>query len=326
MNRSVLRRLAVCLFVSLPCFAHSALGAPANQKCPMSGEALPANPPTISFEGKEIAFCCAMCRTGFGRLGADEQRAAVAKVVGGVAPGGAPTAEAPAEARIANTMCPISGNPIDAAAPTARVGAYEVGFCCAGCRSGFLGWSEEKRNAFVAPLTDPVAVNEVCPVSGREVADGAPTIAVGDSIVGFCCDRCPPRFERWDDARKDAYLQELLAQTPINSACPVSGAKVDDGFRRIAHRGVVVALRDDAAVAAWRVMGVEAQNVAIAQMAAVNKPINSICPVGDEPIDARTRLVYKGKVIGFCCPGCDSAFAGWPEAEKDAWVAKQRND
>ena len=41
---------------------------------------------------------------------------------------------------------------------------------------------------------------------------------------------------------------------------------------------------------------------------------NKVCPVKGEEIDADAPTVeYNGKIIGFCCPGCDSKFQKDPE-------------
>jgi len=41
---------------------------------------------------------------------------------------------------------------------------------------------------------------------------------------------------------------------------------------------------------------------------------NKVCPVKGEEVDADSPTVeYNGKVIGFCCPGCDSKFQKDPE-------------
>jgi len=46
-----------------------------------------------------------------------------------------------------------------------------------------------------------------------------------------------------------------------------------------------------------------------------NKPVNTICPVMGEEIENDTsyKTVYKGKVIGFCCPACLEKFKEDPE-------------
>ncbi len=53
-----------------------------------------------------------------------------------------------------------------------------------------------------------------------------------------------------------------------------------------------------------------------------SKPVNRMCPIGKEPIETSGgQSVYKGKVIGFCCPGCDAEFSAWDESKKDEFVA-----
>ena len=41
---------------------------------------------------------------------------------------------------------------------------------------------------------------------------------------------------------------------------------------------------------------------------------NKVCPVKGEEVDSEApTFEYKGKVIGFCCPGCDKKFQKDPE-------------
>jgi YHS domain-containing protein len=42
--------------------------------------------------------------------------------------------------------------------------------------------------------------------------------------------------------------------------------------------------------------------------------VNTVCPVSGKPIDPRYLIVYKGRVIGFCCDHCPSDF--WADPEK----------
>jgi len=59
--------------------------------------------------------------------------------------------------------------------------------------------------------------------------------------------------------------------------------------------------------------------------AAESKPINAMCPIGQEPIvDEVPTIQYKGNTIGFCCPGCDDEFMGWDEAKRDAFVVSAK--
>jgi uncharacterized membrane protein/mono/diheme cytochrome c family protein len=43
-------------------------------------------------------------------------------------------------------------------------------------------------------------------------------------------------------------------------------------------------------------------------------PVNRICPVSGKPIDPAYQVVFKGRVIGFCCPNCPGTF--WADPSK----------
>lgn len=52
------------------------------------------------------------------------------------------------------------------------------------------------------------------------------------------------------------------------------------------------------------------------------EPVNSMCPIGKEPIvPSAGTVAYKGKVVGLCCPGCGKQFLAWEEARKDEFLA-----
>lgn len=40
---------------------------------------------------------------------------------------------------------------------------------------------------------------------------------------------------------------------------------------------------------------------------------NKVCPVMGHPVDPDVSIVYQGKRIYFCCPGCDKKFLEDPE-------------
>jgi len=55
------------------------------------------------------------------------------------------------------------------------------------------------------------------------------------------------------------------------------------------------------------------------------KPVNKMCPIGEEPIvEGVPTIEYKGDTIGFCCPGCNEEFMAWDEAKRDAFVASAK--
>jgi len=47
-----------------------------------------------------------------------------------------------------------------------------------------------------------------------------------------------------------------------------------------------------------------------------------MCPIGKEPIEEQAgQIEYKGKTIGFCCPGCSDKFMAWDESQRDEFVS-----
>ena len=82
--------------------------------CPISGNPVSADAPSIDHKGTKVAFCCGGCKGKF--------EAEPAKYTGKLA--GAFTYQ---------TKCPISGNPIDPAASVELVSGDKVYACCNGC-------------------------------------------------------------------------------------------------------------------------------------------------------------------------------------------------
>lgn len=55
--------------------AAATLSSASNDTCPFSGGPVSANATTVSFEGKDIGFCCNGCSSKFEKM-SDEERAA----------------------------------------------------------------------------------------------------------------------------------------------------------------------------------------------------------------------------------------------------------
>jgi YHS domain-containing protein len=47
------------------------------------------------------------------------------------------------------------------------------------------------------------------------------------------------------------------------------------------------------------------------------KPVNTVCPVSGKAVDPNFAVVYKGRVIGFCCAVCASQFLADPAKFED---------
>jgi YHS domain-containing protein/mono/diheme cytochrome c family protein len=44
------------------------------------------------------------------------------------------------------------------------------------------------------------------------------------------------------------------------------------------------------------------------------EPINTVCPVTGNPVNAKYSVVFEGRVVAFCCPNCPKEF--WTDPEK----------
>lgn len=45
-----------------------------------------------------------------------------------------------------------------------------------------------------------------------------------------------------------------------------------------------------------------------AKSASALEPVNDLCPVSEKPVDRSYAIVFRGRVIGFCCPNCPQEF------------------
>jgi YHS domain-containing protein len=54
--------------------------------------------------------------------------------------------------------------------------------------------------------------------------------------------------------------------------------------------------------------------VAVLLAAPQAKPVNTTCPIKNQPVNPSITAEYKGKTIGFCCGACKGKFANDPEA------------
>lgn len=86
--------------------------------------------------------------------------------------------------------------------------------------------------AFIVSLLSMSALanepNKKCPVSGKDV-DATKTRTVSVTI-GFCCEKCPAKFEA-DAAAKTAAVKNYAGSkdSPANKKCPLSNKDVVAG-------------------------------------------------------------------------------------------------
>lgn len=148
------------LFLSLAfaALASLAFSEVANEKCPVSGEAVNAET-AINVNGKEVAFCCEKCQSTFiTGLNVEEKDG----------PG----------------VCPISGKPALESQAIYHSVTKALYFCCDNC----LGKGIEKAGLEVRD-EGPKA----CPISGKPAVEAHSMIHNGETLY-FCCENCPKSY------------------------------------------------------------------------------------------------------------------------------------
>lgn len=115
-----------------------------------------------------------------------------------------------------NTLCPFSGEDIDAE----QVVSYTkvVGVCCEKCQAKLQkapGNHLEKIAAISASH-----VNTKCPFSDKE-ADGSTTVDFKGAKVAVCCEKCEAKF----DAAK--HGAKVVMDKAANDKCPFSDKEID---------------------------------------------------------------------------------------------------
>jgi hypothetical protein len=101
-----------------------AAGQSANLVCPMSGKVVAVGndaPPTRTFEGKVVGFCCAKCPAEWDKLSDADKKAKLA------------VAKDKQDTLVANAKCPIEGGAVNKSVEMRIYDGKIVGFCCAAC-------------------------------------------------------------------------------------------------------------------------------------------------------------------------------------------------
>ena len=177
-------------------------------------------------------------------------------------------------------------------------------------------------------------VNELCPFTGNAV-NPMVTAQVGEDSVAFCCGGCLNGFNKWDDARKVAYVAEqkaanakpeapvaieLAVTTPyLLDTCPITGKPLDS------MGGVVIEVIDGREVR-FCCAGCPPQFKADkeakfkeidAKMIAQQLPYYPIdtCVVSGDKLDSKDAAVdfiYGNRLFRTCCNDCKDEFLATP--------------
>ncbi len=188
------------------------------------------------------------------------------------------------------------------------------------------------------------AGGKTCVITGEPVDAGSPTAQFNGKTVDFCCKKCLRKWEAMSDSDKTATLAKFTPAgddhnegedhhahddaNPVaahNDVCPASGEPIPAGAPTVAFKGVAVALCCNDCKPKWEAMTDDAKFDFLLAHADMG-PVNDACPIGKEGIDLDTPTSrVMGKVVGFCCPGCDAKFAKKTADEQNAFLAKYDN-
>jgi hypothetical protein len=117
---------------------NSVAAEPANLVCPMSGKVVAVGkdaPPTSTFEGKAVGFCCAKCPAAWDKLSDADKKAKLAAAMD------------KQNSMVANAKCPMTSQPINKAIDMRIYDGKIVGFCCAGCPEEWDKLSDADKKA-----------------------------------------------------------------------------------------------------------------------------------------------------------------------------------
>ncbi|HLU40057.1 MAG TPA: hypothetical protein VK081_11790 [Planctomycetota bacterium] len=150
-----------------------------------------------------------------------------------------------------NSTCPIMGKKVSSRLFT-DTEYGRIWICCKGCDKKILR-DVEAAYKTAYPTTKEVA-NEVCPVSGEKLGEGAVEVTLQGHSFRVCCARCVPVAREHSQVTlarvTDAKVRDLR-----NAECPVTGepvvanafARVGDTIVRLSSPACVAALKKDPA-------------------------------------------------------------------------------
>lgn len=149
--------------------------------------------------------------------------------------------------------------------------------------------------ALLFAATEPVPVNALCPVTGKE-ADATKTVTYSREVK-FCCEVCRKSFNQSPDAK----VKEIAEATPETAKCLMCDKPADKEFKQTYMR--VVALSADSCVPLFKSSPDKFIVFAITHPRAVN----TVCPMSGEKVDPECTASYQKEVL-FCSQVCQDDF------------------
>ncbi len=147
-----------------------------NVNCPVMGKPASTKVFVDTIYGR-VYLCCASCNK---KVRQD--------------PEGTYKAAYPKTTQAKNTVCPVSGDAIEAGSPTVKLQGYEINLCCKDC----VKPAQDDAQVVLAKALNPKLKdvgNTTCPISGKPVVKNA-FIVIGDEIVHLSASTCVQDAEK----------------------------------------------------------------------------------------------------------------------------------
>jgi len=119
----------------------------------------------------------------------------------------------------------------------------------------------------------------------------------------------------------------------VNQKCPFMDEAVDPAVT-VSHKGQVIGLCCEDCIDEWKKLSAKERDEHVAKVTTTKQSgtpgstasavtVNAKCPIMGGTVDADGELAtFKGKKVGFCCPGCKPKWEAWTETKKMAFIAK----
>jgi YHS domain-containing protein len=237
---------------------------------------------------------------------------------------------ASASAKPINTVCPVSGKPVDPTKTLVHEGKT-IGFCCDMCPKAF----QKEPAKFLVNLKADVKPEEAKPAEKKPEEKKPEEKKVAAAPAANATPAAATQ------APAPAPAANLFGKT-ANSTCPISGKAVDPEFI-VAYDGKAVGfccpsckekfsgnpaafvgkIKYDAAPAAPAAAPDKKAEIKPepAKPQAAATPVNAKCPISGEDVKPTFTSVLDGKTVAFCCDKCLAKFAKEPAKYADKIAA-----
>jgi YHS domain-containing protein len=144
--------------------------------------------------------------------------------------GGLKAAKEESASKSFKATCPVSGKAAGEDHVKELKNGDKVYFCCDNCPKAFAANPKKFDLQVKRQLVETGQVVQVaCPVTGKPVSKDH-MVSVGETKIGFCCEKCEGKYEKASDEDK---LKMLFSKAAFDKGftrqtnCPVSGKPID---------------------------------------------------------------------------------------------------